>query len=176
MVQGVIVQSERGLRDLALAGDDAAFEALIGPLIEPALRLAYSMLGDRWEAEDSVQEAAIRAWGKLHQLRSGAPVRPWFLAIVVNRCRNVRRTRWFRTIRIADLFQRADEPDMARLDLERAIERLPLKGRQALFIYFYLDLPLDEVATVLGISVSAARGRIYRACHRLRPDLIEEAQ
>jgi RNA polymerase sigma-70 factor, ECF subfamily len=167
---------DRPLYDQALAGDEAAFEALIGPLVEPALRLAHSMLGDRWEAEDATQEAITRAWRKLHQLRSGMPVRPWFLAIVINHCRNVRRTRWFKTVRIADVFQRdrGDEPDMERLDLTRALARLPEKDKQALFLHFYLDLPVEEVAVTLGVSASAARGRIYRACHRLRPELLEE--
>jgi RNA polymerase sigma-70 factor (ECF subfamily) len=165
---------EVGLRELALRGDEAAFEALIGPLVEPAIRLAYSMLGDRWEAEDAAQEAVTRAWRKLHQLRVGMPVRPWFLAIVVNHCRNVRRTRWFKTVRVADLFSGHAEPDLGKLDLERAIGRLPAIDRQAIFMHFYLDMPVDEVAGALGMSNSAARARIYRACHRLRPGLVEE--
>ena len=167
---------ERPLYEQALRGDEAAFEALIGPLVEPALRLAHSMLGDRWEAEDATQEAITRAWRKLGQLRPGNPVRPWFLAIVVNQCRNTRRTRWFSTARIAEVFQgaRGDRDDIERVDVARALAQLPADDRHALFLHFYLDLPIEEVATVLGISRSAAKGRIYRACHRLRPNLLEE--
>jgi RNA polymerase sigma-70 factor (ECF subfamily) len=174
VAQAVIRQGEHGLRELALAGDGGAFESLIGPYVEPALRLAFAMLNDRSEAEDAVQESVTRAWRRLRQLRPGMPIRPWFLAIVANQCRNVRRTRWFRTIRVADVVQRAGEPGLERLDLERAVERLPFKDRQAIFLFFYLDLPLEEVATVVGTSVSAARGRIYRACRRLRPGLALE--
>lgn len=176
MAQVLTIQADRPLYDLALAGDETAFEALIGPLVEPALRLAHSMLSDRSEAEDATQEAITRAWRKLHQLRSGMPVRPWFLAIVINQCRNVRRTRWFKTVRIAEIFQgdRSTEPGFERLDLARALARLPSNDRQALFLFFYLDLPMEEVALALGVSASAAKGRIYRACHRLRPDLQED--
>lgn len=176
MAQAVTSGGERSLYEQALTGDEAAFEALIGPLVEPALRLAHSMLGDRWEAEDATQEAITRAWRKLGQLRQGNPLRPWFLAIVINQCRNVRRTRWFGTARIAEVFQgvRAERNDIERVDLERALARLPSDDRQALFLHFYLDLPVEEVALALGISPSAAKGRIYRACHRLRPDLLED--
>ena len=73
-----------------------------------------------------------------------------------------------------EVLQRAGEPDAERLDLERAVAHLPAKDRQAIFMHFYLDLPVEEVAVVLGISASAARARIYRACHRLRPGLVEE--
>jgi RNA polymerase sigma-70 factor (ECF subfamily) len=132
------------------------------------------MLGDRWEAEDATQEAVTKAWRKLGQLRPGMPVRPWFLTIVANQCRNVRLTHWFRTLRMSEVLQRTGEPDDDRLDLERAVAKLPAKDRQAIFMHFYLDLPVEEVAVVLGISASAARARIYRACHRLRPGLVEE--
>jgi RNA polymerase sigma-70 factor (ECF subfamily) len=176
VAQVVTTESGRSLHEDALAGDEEAFEALIGPLVEPAVRLAYSMLGDRMEAEDATQEAITRAWRKLGQLRSGMPVRPWFLAIVVNQCRNVRRTRWFRLVRTKpivppDLYR---EPSVENIDLARAISRLPDRDRQALFLHFYLDLPIEEVAVALGISPAATKGRIYRACHRLRPILLEE--
>jgi RNA polymerase sigma-70 factor (ECF subfamily) len=168
--------ADERFRARAVAGDEAAFTELIGPLVEPALRLAYSMLGDRSEAEDATQEALTSAWRKLGQLRAGMPVRPWFFAIVMNRCRNMRRTRWFGLVRLPDVFQRAEpaEPAVEHLDLQRAMARLPRKDRQALFMHFYLDLPVDEVAVAMGMSTSAAKARIYRACHRLRPDLSEE--
>lgn len=154
---------------------DREFEALIGPLVEPGLRLAYSMLGDRAEAEDATQEAIARAWRKLPQLRDQSQLRPWFLSIVANQCRNVRRTRWFRTVRIPEIFRPgAVEPPIEKIDIERAMSRLPMVERQLLFMRFYLDLSLEEVALAFGISPVAAKGRIYRACKRLRPDLLEE--
>src|SRR5580700_7979172 len=51
---------EPDLISRATAGDKVAFEALLGPIVAPAARLAYAMLQDRAEAEDVVQEAAVR--------------------------------------------------------------------------------------------------------------------
>ncbi len=169
--------ADEQMRQRALEGDEAAFAALIGPLVEPALQLAYSMLGDRGEAEDATQEALTSAWRKLSQLRDTAAVRPWLLGIVINRCRNIRRTHWFRLIRVADppAIRDMKESTEAHLDLDRALVRLSARDRQALFLHFYLDLPLHEVAITLGISESAAKARIYRACQRLRPGVTEEA-
>jgi RNA polymerase sigma-70 factor, ECF subfamily len=152
------------------------FEALIGPLVEPGLRLAFSMLGSRAEAEDATQEAITKAWRHLARLRDRSQARPWFLAIVANQCRNVRRTSWFSTVRIPWFFQPAKpaEAQIERLDLERELDRLPMADRQVLFMRFYLDLSVDEIALALGISSAAAKGRIYRACKRLRPGLLEE--
>src|SRR5437764_1191237 len=157
------------LRLRAIAGDEAAFEALVRPLIEPGLRLALSMLGDRRDAEDATQEALTRAWRKLHQLRPGMPVRPWFFAIVANQCRNVRRTPWFRLTSLVDVVGRRPAPEPQVEHLERAMQQLPLADRGALFLHFYLGLSIEEVATTLGVSTAAAKSRIYRACRRLRP-------
>ena len=168
--------ADEPLRLRALAGDEAAFESLLRPLVEPGLRLALSMRGDRGDAEDATQEALIRAWRKLHQLRPGMPVRPWFFAIVANQCRNVRRTPWFRLTSLVEVVRRpvAREPEVEYVDLERALQQLPLADRGALFMHFYLDLPIEEVATMLGVSPAAAKSRIYRACRRLRPAIALE--
>jgi len=162
--------AEEPLRLRAVAADEAAFESLLRPLVEPALRLALSMLGDRRDAEDATQEALTRAWRKLHQLWPGMPVRPWFFAIVANQCRNVRRT-WFRLTSLAEVVSRPPvrEPEVEHLDLERAMQQLPLADRGALFLHFYLGLSIEEVASTLGVSTPAAKSRIYRACRRLRP-------
>ena len=53
----------------AAAGDASSFSLLIEPLLDPAFRLAAVMLADRAAAEDAVQEASIKAWRKLRQLR-----------------------------------------------------------------------------------------------------------
>src|SRR5260370_41576486 len=53
----------------ARAGDRDAFDALLGPLIDPAFRLAHGLLHDRAGAEDAVQEAAVRAWRHLGNVR-----------------------------------------------------------------------------------------------------------
>src|SRR5258708_20613368 len=105
--------------------------------------MANSIHGDRMEAEDATQEDITKAWWKLRQLRSGMPVRPWFLAIVVNQCRNVRRTRWFRFVRTAETFrlERDAEPGIERIDIARALAPLSERDRQALFLHSYLALP-----------------------------------
>ena len=160
----------------AAQGDLDSFSQLIDPLLDPAYRLAAVMLGDRSPAEDAVQEASIKAWRKLRQLRGDAQsLRAWFLSIVANECRMARRTRWFSVIRVADVPAQAPDDRESHSDLRRALMRLTPDERLPLVLHFYLDLPLDEVARTLRVSPSAAKSRIYRAARRLRADLtIEE--
>ena len=63
--------------------DDAAFERGLQPLLGPAFKLAYTMLRDRPEAEDAVQQAALDAWRSFARFRDdGRGMGPWFLTIV----------------------------------------------------------------------------------------------
>ena len=151
----------------------ADFDALIGPHLESGYRTALAILGNPDEAHDAVQESAFKAWRKLHQLRDGAPARPWFLAIVANQCRSERRKHWWSVIRQPQVERTEDHPgDISqRLDVGRELAKLPREDRLPLFLYFYLDLPMEEVGAVLGLSAGGAKTRVYRAAKKLRPGL-----
>jgi RNA polymerase sigma factor (sigma-70 family) len=159
----------------AKAGDAAAFEALLRPAILPGFRLAYAMLHDRTEAEDAVQEACFSAWRKLHQLNPATEtLLPWFLAIVSNRCRTVRRGRWWSVVRLGDVVpsQRARSISVEEgYDLRQAMAALPEGQRLVLFLYFYLDLSQEQIAVVLNSSPQAVKSKLHRALRQLRPRL-----
>jgi RNA polymerase sigma-70 factor, ECF subfamily len=159
------------LLEAAREGDDGAFEMLLKPLLEPGYRLAGGMLQDHQAAQDAVQEAAFKAWRKLPQLREGSDMRPWFLGIVANECRSARRSPWSSVIKVL-------QPDRAQglqvdailsgIELRRALRALDPKKRLALVLHWYLDLPLEEIATITRSSVHAVEGRIQRGMHELR--------
>jgi RNA polymerase sigma-70 factor (ECF subfamily) len=158
-----------------LAGREKDFENLILPLAERGYRLACAMLHDPHAAQDAVQEASLTAWRKLPGVRDRGRLRPWFLGIVVNECRNSRRLKWVADVNLglpAELTVVSPEEKVLRgADLRRAVDQLDRLDRLAVVLFFYIDLPLEEVALVLGSSVGAARARLYRAVKRLRPDL-----
>jgi RNA polymerase sigma-70 factor (ECF subfamily) len=169
--------AEAGLIERARAGDLAAFEALVSPLIEPASQLACTILRDWHESEDAVQEATLKAWRAVSKLQdSTTSLRPWFLTIVANEARSRRRGRWWKVVRLADTRSDSagpgpDERASVNVDLERAMRRLTERERLILFMHFYLDLPLDEVGRVLGLSTGGVKSRMYRATRSMRPAL-----
>jgi RNA polymerase sigma-70 factor (ECF subfamily) len=169
-----MAQTASGLLSAANAGDASAFDALVGPLVEPGYRLAVRMLGSRDEAEDAIQEATIKAWRSLQQLRADASVRSWFLTIVANQCRSMRRGRWWSVVKLRDPERESQGPEdeaIRQTDMSRALAGLNPDDRLALYLRYYMDLTLPEVAAVLGISETAAKSRVHRAMERLRPAL-----
>ena len=165
-------QTEAELVRSAISGDRAAFADLLQPEYRTALRLAYGLLQDADEAEDAVQEAAFSAWKRIGNLRQGSSLRPWFLGIVANQCRAVKRSRWWSVTKAEPFEGAVPEMDLASsIDLRRALRRLGHDERLILVLRYYLDMPFEEIAATLGISPKAARTRSERAVHRLKPIL-----
>ena len=157
----------------AMAGDQSALDGLLRPMLKPAYKLAYLMLGDREAAEDAVQNAALKSWRKLAKLRPGSDPRPWFMGFVANECRNMRRSRWRSVLRLGsrdDLV--APSPTwVSDLDLQRALARLSHQDRLVVLLHFYLGMPIADVAIVTRSGTAAARSQVYRAVKRLRRQL-----
>jgi RNA polymerase sigma-70 factor (ECF subfamily) len=163
-------KTEADLVRSARAGDRVAFADLLQPEYRTALRLAYGLLQDVDEAEDAVQEAAFSAWKRIGNLREGSSLRPWFLGIVANQCRTVKRSRWWSVTKAEPPDTEAPATDVAAsIDLRRALRRIGYDERLVLVLRYYLDMPFDDIATTLGISPKAARTRVERAIHRLKP-------
>ena len=163
--------SEQELIRRAKAGDKLAYEELLRPSLMPATRLARVLMGGPGEAEDAVQEAAIKGWRKLNNLRPGAGFRPWFLGIVVRQVRTVQRAPWWWVIRMPSLSTSPTQTESEWLegqDLRRAVSRLPHAQAEAVVMHFYLDMRVEDVAVALGLSVAAVKSRINRALHHLR--------
>jgi len=175
--QIAVLGGDEKLLAAARTGDQASFEGLIEPHIAVGYRLAAAILNDADQAEDAVQEATLRAWRSIRQLRSSAQVKSWFLTIVANRSRSMRRTRWWSVIRMPETRSGLPSPSDAadqREDLSKALGRLSPLDRAAVFLRFYEDMNSAEVGEALGLTANGARSRIHRALRRLRVDLAEE--
>ena len=175
-MQSVAIQPASTVQPL----NEQVFNDLLVPLVQPGYRLACSLLHDSQLAEDVVQEASLIAWRKVGKLNDRSRVRSWFLGIVANECRNARRNRWLRAVTFGlspKLSIASGEERWVRdADVRESLRHLSHQDRLVVSLYFYLDMPMEEVASVAGSSVDATRKRLYRAIHRMRPDLsVEEA-
>ena len=162
----------------ARRGDERAFNELIRMHQEVAFRVAHVIAGN--EAEDAVQDAALKAWRALGRFRPGAPFRPWLLRIVANEARNRRRA----SGRRAALDLRAEREDVSggaapspeaavlaadeRERLLSALEDLPDEARLVLACRYLLELSETETAAALGVRRGTVKSRASRALERLR--------
>jgi len=161
----------------ARAGDAGAFEAAVIDLLQPAYKLALTLLRDGNQAEDAVQEATIKAWASVARLRDDNSFRAWYLTIVANECRSARRRRPWLALDTAWLHRErrpAEELVAERIDVARAVSDLGDAERLAVYLYYYLDLEVTEASRIAQISEAVFRSRLARATRRLRPPLTRD--
>ena len=148
-----------------------------------AFRTAYVITGSAADAEEVVQDAFVKAYRARGRFRSGAPFRPWLLAIVANEARNRRRATGRRARLSLQLAEErpsggaAPSPEVAllareeRAELLAAVDRLGEEQRAAIACRYFLGLSEAETAAVLGCRPGTVKSRLSRALARLEEEL-----
>jgi len=170
--------------DLELAqrcrhGDATAFEELYRAHAGRLYNLVFRMAGSAHEAEDLLQEVFLHAHRKLGSFRGDSSLGTWLYRLAVNHCLDVLRGRQARMTRVTDSLddEGADEPAAAspvvptaisRMDLERAIARLPPGCRAAFVLHDVEGFEHNEVAKLLGVSEGTSKSQVHKARMKLR--------
>ncbi|MGH7529551.1 MAG: RNA polymerase sigma factor [Gemmatimonadales bacterium] len=167
------------------AGDTAAYGALVARYRDRLGRYAVRMLGNREDAEETLQDAFVRGYRSLARCEDPARFGAWLYGILVNRCRTVgarsaRRGRLFvngdaafaTAAAAADAFSAGASAEWEEA-VQRALARLSPAYREAFLLKHVEDLEYEEMARVTGVGVSALKMRVKRAREQLQAFLRE---
>lgn len=118
------------------------------------------------EADDALQDVWLRAARDLHRFRGASALRTWLFGIAVNRAREIVRAR-------REVEEEMDVPLPApafeqRIDLQRAVERLPFRYREVFVLHDVYEHTHAEIASLLGIDEGTSKSNLSRARARLR--------
>lgn len=176
---------EQDLVRLAVGGDTAAFDRLVGLYTPRLYRLVRRTAPDRAEAEAVVQEAWLRAWKNRRRCAPDRPFFPWLASIAMNVARDAWRKRW--PLDFADLGEAVEgiaaveTPAEAQLEAAEAADRLARhvdalrpEWRVILGLRYDGALSYREIAEVLGIPLNTVRTHLRRARAALRARMEEE--
>ncbi|MEK7283599.1 MAG: sigma-70 family RNA polymerase sigma factor [Acidobacteriota bacterium] len=177
-----MITTDRALMKRVAAGDQQAFADLVDRYSARLLTLAWRLLGNRADAEDAVQRALLRLYRSARSYRSDWAVSTWLYRITTNVCVDELRRRAGRSF-----LQQATEEEAAdgqglrfrgaagtlgqRLDLHRALLRVPREARILLALRYVDGLSYHELARVRGISVNTVKSQLARGKSILRAAL-----
>ena len=176
-----------------LAGDRDAYRILVERHSHNVYRLAYRMAGNSHDAEEIVQEAFLRGYQKLKQFAGQANFGTWVYRIAANyaidrlRQRKVEDSRREQPSReseqgaesdpLAQLKDSAPSPErlagssQLAVRIEQALKALTPAERTAIVMRHWDGCGIDEIATVLKSSTTAAKNTVFRAVQKLRTAL-----
>ncbi len=175
---------DKALVDRCRQGDLAAFEELYRAHAGKLFSVACRMLGNAADAEDLLQEIFLSAHRKLDGFRGESALGTWLYRLATNHCLDYLRSRAARTNQLTDTLD--DEPGLyeagrqglaeqtvTKMDLERAMARLPKSCRAAFILHDVQGLEHREVADALGIAEGTSKSQVHKARLRLRAFLSE---
>jgi RNA polymerase sigma-70 factor (ECF subfamily) len=167
---------DTALARLAAAGDARAFETLYRRHVSRIYGLCVRLVdGDRAKAEQHTQDAFVRAWEKLGSFRGDAEFSTWLHRLAVNLVLGEHRLlkRW---VSFEDAATDADGEDNGvvpgdhpqqrigdRIDVERALARLPKGARTVLILHDVEGYLHEEIAGLTGIAVGTSKAQLHRA-------------
>ncbi len=167
---GEVVELDRSDRAAALADLYAAYAP-------EAIRLAYLLTGDRFLAEDLVQDAFVRVTGRFQHLRDPRSFEGYLRRTVVNLLRNHWRRRgverkYLARERSSKSLEWTSPPNTEEQDaLWTALQQLPHRQRAAVTLRYYEDMSEQQVSDVLGCSAQAAKSLVARGMESLRAQM-----
>jgi len=178
--------SDDTLVKLSQQGEHAAFAELFRRHSSSCSKLAFSILREKQDAEDEVQNAMWKAFRHIRQFHSDSKFSTWLTRIVVNQClmrlRRSRRSRFFylddfqigeegATLELRDS-RKGPEQELGQTEVAAAlhaeIRGIPPLLRNVFLLRDVQRLPIADVAERLGISIAAAKSRLLRARTELR--------
>lgn len=159
-------------------GDADAFEVLYRRYVDRIYPLALRMSGNAFRAEDLTQEIFVRAWEKIRQFKGKSSFLTWLYRLAVNLILQNERSRRRSDARFAaqepSVLSRAIEEDCdveTRMDLEKALARLPTKARAVVILHELEGMTHGDIAGLVGISPGTSKAQLHRARRLLKEEL-----
>lgn len=164
----------------ARQGDGGAYEQLMQRYQAVVFRLAYLLLRNRQDAEETAQDTFLAAYRVLARFDTARPLRPWLLQMTRNLAANRRRSvrRYLNALWRAGQGQASSGFDEAqREDIQALLEqirRLAQADQEIIYLRYFLDLSVEETAQAIGVAEGTVKSRLHRALGRLRGLLKDE--
>lgn len=141
---------------------------------DAVLRMCVVYLNDQSIAEDATQDTFLKVWKNRKRFHGedAAAFKAWIMRIAINTCKDYRRTSWFRqrqpSLSLENIPPSLHPVEEMDRNLFLDVLSLPNKEKQAVLLYYYQDMTLQQAASVLGISPPALLRRLKKAYTLLR--------
>lgn len=148
------------------------------------LKLAFSYVRNRTIAEDLTQEVFLKCYEKVDTFQGNAKLKTWLYTIAANHCKDYLRSAHYRytvlTDKIARITRGKDpSPEETYLEgneqkeLVEKVFSLPVKFREVIYLFYFEELSIKEIAKLLHINENTIKSRLSRAKFLLRSTLEE---
>jgi len=158
----------------AARGDKEAFSQLVKGMENRLYRVSRSVLRNDADCADAIQEALIRAWLNLPELRSHHLFEHWLIRIVLRECYRIAKVKQHESLDLMDNAAEYKTNADDKIAIQNAVYSLDIKKRVPFVLHYIEGYKLHEIADMLGISENTVKTRLMRARGEMREELKED--
>lgn len=149
------------------------FSRLIGLYRETVFRVAYCYTKSYADSEDIAQEVFLKLYTSDENFEADENVRAWLITVTANRCKNLLKSYWYRfSLPLTEVKEQSYYE--AEDNILPLMMKLKPKVRTVLYMYYYEEYPVKDIAAILGESKTAVTTRLMRGRRQLKDLLIKE--
>ena len=163
-----------------LLSQEQAFNEAVNAHTDYLLRLCYMYVKDWQAAEDIVQDVFLTYYAKFEQFEERSSLKTYLVRISINKCKDYLKSWRYRKMTLTNQFfgakkdrQNYEEND-ERLEIANAVLKLPIHLREVIIHYYYEELSVLEVSTLLNLSDNTVKTRLRRARQLLKEQLTND--
>ena len=147
-------------------------------------RIALTQMKNTTDADDIFQEVFVRLVRNIHKLQSEEHIKAWLIRVTVNCCKKQFSSFWNRNVdgidgedtmeELADSCKEIDDILNGKGRVTAEVNKLPKKYRIVVYLFYYEELSVEEIAKTLDMKVSTVKSQLFRAREMLRDVLGED--
>ena len=141
---------------------------------DTVFRVALNYLGNKYDAEDALQEVMLKLFSHNKQFESEEHLKNWLIRVTINVCKNILRTPWRRknvnldALNGAVVFMKEEDNSLFQM-----VMGMQEKYRTVLYLFYYEELSIKEISDILKLRVTTVTTRLARARNQLKCSILE---
>lgn len=134
-------------------------------------RIALHNLKNTADAEDIFQDVCLALLTKNAPLFDDVHIKNWLIRVTINKCKNFRKSHWQSKTEALDLSR--ENPNKTQNLIPELVYSLPQKYRNIIYLYYYEEYTIAEIAEILGENKNTINSKLQRARKKLK-EILEE--
>ncbi|MGN4817456.1 sigma-70 family RNA polymerase sigma factor [Bacillus cereus group sp. MYBK139-2] len=167
-----------------IEGKELLIDEIMNKYGQEVLQLVYSYVNNKEIAEDVTQDIFMKCYKSLHTYKGKSNVKTWLWRIAINQCKDYIKSWYNKKVIVTEdesaymgvqndsveqtVMQNAEDRELAS-----AVMNLPIKYREVIYLFYYEELSIKEIATVIEIKENTIKTRLKKAKELLKKGLEE---
>lgn len=150
------------------------YERAVERYMSSVYKVALNACKNKNDAEDIVQITFEKLWKSNKNFDDEDYLKRWLIRVAINECNSLFRSAWIKKRVVVDQIDSVFCSTTEKIELYDALDRLSVKEREMIHLYYYEEFSIHEISEIMKISETAIQTRLYRARNKLKEELKRE--